>query len=494
MHHAAGMFVQILPKTPTNVTGAPLEPAVQALVGHHDGAASSSSAVFGVHDRFAEIHILAHALHSGDALSPPILRRMCELKNEIWAEQQRSGMCLRPWWHQEAAAAPASTQSPVPGPAVDEATGTAPQETAGAPMVLETPSKRTGTQADGLVAAAPGDRGAAPRSLRNEGATDSGCLEPFSILAVRPTIRAYGYGDALDLLDTIAARVTDVELSAAHSACAVAPAARGALLCAVDELGCAPGPCAAATPRCIRGALDPCDLLSALDPTMAELRDAASLPATPLDAGGCDALDVDGLTATLRAFRVLLEWSRRSTRFADFALLVDALVDTDFAATGRSAVTRMVFGVPRRGGGDDTALAALAARRAVAASGTDVDFVWRQWHYFDVYASSALVRDVSFAFGALVGLAAYSWWTLGSAALTAVALTSILLSFPASLAIYALVLGARWIGVLHFLGIFVILGIGADDVFVVVEHWKVLLHLPPPLSAAAPCSPFPALM
>jgi hypothetical protein len=62
---------------------------------------------------------------------------------------------------------------------------------------------------------------------------------------------------------------------------------------------------------------------------------------------------------------------------------------------------------------------------------------------------------------------------VGSLALTALIVCTILASFPLALAIYAVVLGIRWIGVLHFLGIFIILGIGVDDVFVVLDHWKV---------------------
>lgn len=65
------------------------------------------------------------------------------------------------------------------------------------------------------------------------------------------------------------------------------------------------------------------------------------------------------------------------------------------------------------------------------------------------------------------------WLQVGSLALTALIILTILASLPLALAIYAVVLGVRWIGVLHFLGIFIILGIGADDIFVVLDHWKV---------------------
>jgi hypothetical protein len=66
---------------------------------------------------------------------------------------------------------------------------------------------------------------------------------------------------------------------------------------------------------------------------------------------------------------------------------------------------------------------------------------------------------------------------VGSLALTVLVVFTILASFPIALAVYAVVLGIRWIGVLHFLGIFIILGIGADDIFVVLDHWKVCFTL-----------------
>ena len=32
-------------------------------------------------------------------------------------------------------------------------------------------------------------------------------------------------------------------------------------------------------------------------------------------------------------------------------------------------------------------------------------------------------------------------------------------------------MGVTWVGLLNFLGIFIILGIGADDLFVILEFW-----------------------
>lgn len=48
----------------------------------------------------------------------------------------------------------------------------------------------------------------------------------------------------------------------------------------------------------------------------------------------------------------------------------------------------------------------------------------------------------------------------------------ILMAFPWSYFLYRFLFGFKWVGILHFIGIFVILGIGCDDIFVVFEHWN----------------------
>lgn len=75
---------------------------------------------------------------------------------------------------------------------------------------------------------------------------------------------------------------------------------------------------------------------------------------------------------------------------------------------------------------DDEAPATLAnyaRRQADARRSAEVEFIWRSWRYFDVYAGQALIKDVAFATGALRGSATYTlssmrrgmrrrWWRL----------------------------------------------------------------------------------
>jgi hypothetical protein len=52
-------------------------------------------------------------------------------------------------------------------------------------------------------------------------------------------------------------------------------------------------------------------------------------------------------------------------------------------------------------------------------------------------------------------------------------------SFPLALGVYRLVLGVRLFGVMHTIGIYVILGIGCDDLFVLLDAWNQVWMAPP---------------
>ena len=56
--------------------------------------------------------------------------------------------------------------------------------------------------------------------------------------------------------------------------------------------------------------------------------------------------------------------------------------------------------------------------------------------------------------------------------LTLMGLCHVLISFPATWAIYYLVFRIEYMGFLNFIALFVIMGIGADDIFVFVDAWK----------------------
>ena len=449
-------------------------------------------------DSFTELHVLVHALHGGNALSQPVLTQACQFLQAVFAEQRRTGACLR-------ATAPGSTDSDT---ATDiDSTGTSdtsaafPEQTlpAAAPADASSQSRRAEAptaHAQSVREVSPGDASSpevaqppasapqaadAPQLTPDE---DQPCFPPFSVFTVRPVIRSAGYGPQLDLLSQVAQYADEASIATVHLVCKLPAAQRDEALCAgaadADAsalLPCDADACAEQPPQCTVSGVDPCGLFNALQPSADELTAVAKLPAEPLNANGCQNIDWQGLQDTLAAFKVLLAWSERASELADFALLVNALVDTSFAESGGagSAATRIVFGVPRRTRTDGDAgatLAAAAARLASQYKSADAEFIWRSWRYFDVYAGHALVRDVAFSAGSLAFLLLYTWAHIGSLVLTLLVVGAILMSLPLALALYALLLGVRWIGVLHFLGIFIVLGIGADDMYVMLDHWK----------------------
>lgn len=402
--------------------------------------------------QFYELHVLAHARRGDDVLGHASVTQTCRFQEAVFAEQRRSGICLPRASSQEPSDDSGDGESdggaagPARAPDGSAATAAAPDSVAAGPAPSsaadvseetvhqkhgkqhrKTPKqhkhskphhKRHRSHARKLNAAA-GEAAAAPLATPPPPPTKLECQPPFSLFSVRPAIEAAGYGGYLDLLAAVAPYATPDVLDQVQTACSLEPGERGVLLCAGSPAGdgtlaCDAAGCAAEHPACRIAGVDPCGLFSALHPSAAEIAAVAALPAQPLHAAGCDAIDWDGLDATLTAFRTLLAWSERSSRFSSFALLVNALVDTSFAARGGTATetTRMVFAVPPRTQDDPDAGATLAARAAALAAAhatPDVEFIWRQWRYLDVYAGHALVRDIAFSAGSLTFLFCYTW-------------------------------------------------------------------------------------
>jgi predicted RND superfamily exporter protein len=66
----------------------------------------------------------------------------------------------------------------------------------------------------------------------------------------------------------------------------------------------------------------------------------------------------------------------------------------------------------------------------------------------------------------------WTWRHTGSVYLASVGMGMILMSLPSSLLIYKVVYQIPYFVQIHILAVFLVLGIGADDVFVLVDAWK----------------------
>ncbi len=71
----------------------------------------------------------------------------------------------------------------------------------------------------------------------------------------------------------------------------------------------------------------------------------------------------------------------------------------------------------------------------------------------------------------------FMWFQVGSLWITTWAILSILSSFVITNFIYRVLLDFRYFGVFHVLSVFIVLGIGADDVFVFMDAWKHSTHV-----------------
>lgn len=74
---------------------------------------------------------------------------------------------------------------------------------------------------------------------------------------------------------------------------------------------------------------------------------------------------------------------------------------------------------------------------------------------------------------------AFFWYQLESALLAGAGISIILLSFPATSIITGGILQISYFGFLHIIGIFLVIGIAADDIFVFMDAWKQSEHVGP---------------
>eukprot|EP00750_Incisomonas_marina_P031230 INCI7785.2.p1 GENE.INCI7785.2~~INCI7785.2.p1 ORF type:complete len:1466 (+),score=281.45 INCI7785.2:324-4721(+) len=90
-----------------------------------------------------------------------------------------------------------------------------------------------------------------------------------------------------------------------------------------------------------------------------------------------------------------------------------------------------------------------------------------------------LIHDVILVTGSVTFIFFYMWFHTQSCCLSGMGLVHIFASLPIAFLIYYYGFGIEPFYTLNFLSVYVILAIGADDVFVMVDAWKQMGHLPP---------------
>ena len=110
------------------------------------------------------------------------------------------------------------------------------------------------------------------------------------------------------------------------------------------------------------------------------------------------------------------------------------------------------------------------ARATSARDGLGISFISTVLFAHD--APIFALVDMSLAIGSLLFIFFYIWFQTGTFFVTSLAVVSIVFCFFITNVIYRLVLDYRYFGYFHLIAIFIILGIGADDIFVFFNTWK----------------------
>lgn len=98
-------------------------------------------------------------------------------------------------------------------------------------------------------------------------------------------------------------------------------------------------------------------------------------------------------------------------------------------------------------------------------------------HYYmqTIFGKSAIgqaIKDMALAFGSFGFIFIFMWFQTRSFWITGFALLGIVFCFFEANLIYRFIFDFRFFGYFHIIAIFIILGIGADDIFVFFDAWK----------------------
>ncbi|CAD5119818.1 DgyrCDS8401 [Dimorphilus gyrociliatus] len=100
----------------------------------------------------------------------------------------------------------------------------------------------------------------------------------------------------------------------------------------------------------------------------------------------------------------------------------------------------------------------------------------KSYYYMNtIFGNQAIlqaVKDMALAFGSMTFIFLFIWFQTKSLWITGWSLLGIIFCFFETNLIYRFILDMRYFGYFHIIAIFIILGIGADDIFVFFDTWK----------------------
>ena len=327
---------------------------------------------------------------------------------------------------------------------------------------------------------------------RRRGGDEGSCASTFSALNIGFVYELIGLLDVLEGFQTLG-EGSEAEVAARlafiRDRCAYSPFTRESVnashadMCR-DVRACHLAPCVhdvVRDARCMIGEykIGMCDFMTRVDPTIEETLAVANIKKR-FSVSSC--LDIDERTVEdfLDGVAAALRWSQSWTQIEAFGapfeiLLNDGFLSVDDRLDAPKSV-RLIFRLV-----DDSESVSWVkdvAHHVVEGFNDDVSSklqgVSVTWSHARAYSSiidDELRRDCNFAIAAMCV----------TIALITIKTRSIIIGIGGALSIagaaifthatYFCIYGRRWFGTLHLAGLFLSIGIGADDVFVIHDHW-----------------------
>ncbi|CAH1792445.1 unnamed protein product [Owenia fusiformis] len=105
-----------------------------------------------------------------------------------------------------------------------------------------------------------------------------------------------------------------------------------------------------------------------------------------------------------------------------------------------------------------------------------MDFIYSSSTMLSNGISTQAMMDMMLVMASFAFIFIFMWIQTGSLMITGLALFSILTNFLMANLIYRVVFDFKYFGTFHILAMFIILGIGADDIFVFFDTWRISAH------------------
>ena len=169
-----------------------------------------------------------------------------------------------------------------------------------------------------------------------------------------------------------------------------------------------------------------------------------------------------------------VDWYADQVWEGHYELITDGLIDAWFSKCNRTSTgTTMSFRLSATKADKAAFMAALSELvGSQPYSSEGVVLAFHESKYEDSMFLATLLSDTYWASGAITFVFHLMLLQTRSFTITLCGFIHILLSLPVGQFVYGVVLGIDWISFLQALPLFIIMGIGADDVFVFLDAWR----------------------